>query len=193
MTTAGTLGEGAGRLFGGWIGGIIGSLIPPPVVGTMIGRSVGARLGGMAGRAAAATLQDHINSMEEAEEEAEETDEQEGEKDDSTICEGCGELTLPEDPEDLLEEGWEEEQHPAPNRRRFRNPETGEVLEFDKGESGRPGWAGRDHYHRTNPNRTGRGDHYLDKNGAPTPKNSGSSHISPGTTIRNPNGQGLIS
>lgn len=102
---------------------------------------------------------------------------------DEGACTSCGEQTLPENPDDLVEQGWTEEPTRAPNRRRFRNPETGEVLEFDKAQPGKPGWRGKDHYHRPNPGKTGDGDAYLDRNGNPVRDGSGPSHIPPGTII----------
>ncbi|NKC52336.1 hypothetical protein HED63_27325 [Ochrobactrum cytisi] len=58
--------------------------------------------------------------------------------------EGC-EKPLPDNPDDLLEDGWEETSHPKAKeagRRTFRNPKTGEELVFDKGKPGQPGWEG---------------------------------------------------
>lgn len=63
--------------------------------------------------------------------------------------------------------------------KRLRNPKTGDEVEFHKGKPGRPGREGKDHYHRLNPRRTGKGDHYLDENGRPTAKNSQRSHLLP--------------
>jgi hypothetical protein len=52
-------------------------------------------------------------------------------------------------------------------------------VEFHKGKPGKPGWEGKDHWHRFNPNKTGKGDAMLDKNGNPVQKNSKPSHIDP--------------
>lgn len=124
-----------------------------------------------------------ISAMKKADEEAEAELEDEV---DGEVCGKCGEHTLPNNPDDLLEEGWEEEEHRAPNRRRFKNPDTGEVIEFDKGQPDMPGWRGRDHYHRPNPNaQGGKGGAYLDRFGNPVNEGSGASHIPPGTRINN--------
>ena len=88
----------------------------------------------------------------------------------------------PANPDDLLDEGYEETSHPKAAEkgvRRFKDPETGDEVEFHKGRPDKPGWEGKDHYHRTNPNRTGKQDHYLDKSGRPVPKNSRPSHLEP--------------
>lgn len=168
MGAAGT----AGGVAGGIIGGAILAPILPPI-GGLIGRWAGRALGSAAAEALA-------NMMDDANEEAEDQSEEDAEE----ACTDCGETTLPSDPDDLVDDGWVEEPHPAPNRRRFRNPNTGEVLDFDQGVPGRDGWAGRDHYHRPNPNATGKGDFNLDHNGNPVPRGSAPSHIPPGTTIR---------
>ena len=94
---------------------------------------------------------------------------------------------LPEEPGDLLEQGWEETSHPearARGHRTFVNPETGEEIRFDEGVLGRSGWAGLDHYHGPNPDRTGRGDANLDADSNPVPRGSDASHIPPGARIR---------
>ncbi|KHD07492.1 hypothetical protein PN36_31420 [Candidatus Thiomargarita nelsonii] len=90
---------------------------------------------------------------------------------------------LPQNPDDLLDDGYEETTDPrTPEHiRRFRNPKTGDEVEFHKGKPGKPGWEGKDHWHRFNPNKTGKGDAMLDKNGNPVPKNSKPSHIKPST------------
>lgn len=89
----------------------------------------------------------------------------------------------PANPDDLVDEGYEETSHPKAAEkgvRRFKDSKTGDEVEFHKGKPNRPGWEGKDHYHRLNPNRTGKGDHYLDKSGRPAPKNSDRSHLEPG-------------
>lgn len=90
---------------------------------------------------------------------------------------------LPANPDDLLQQGWEEISHPdaaAAGHRTFRNKETGMVIRAEKGEPGEPGNQGVDHYHVYNPSKTGRRDLYLDKNGRPVSKGSDDSHILPG-------------
>ena len=175
---------GTAAVRGGMWGMRLGALLGP--LGSAVGTVAGAAIAVGGAYLASEML---ANQMKKADEEAsEELDETE----DEGACAECGERTLPENPDDLLEEGWEEEEHRAPNRRRFRNPETGETIEFDTGQPGKPGWRGRDHYHRPNPNATGDSDRYLDRYGNPVPKNSQPSHIPPGTRI-NSNSGGLTS
>jgi hypothetical protein len=93
---------------------------------------------------------------------------------------------LPRDPDDLVKKGgWREVTHPEmkanSNRREFVDPETGTKVAFDKARPGEPGWEGKDHYHIYNPNKTGKGDYYLDVGGNPVHKNSDASHIPPGS------------
>jgi hypothetical protein len=91
--------------------------------------------------------------------------------------------SLPKNPEKLLEKGWHETTHPGmkenTDSRTFSDPKTGLNIRFDKGESGETGFRGKDHYHIENPNRTGKQDFYLDKDGNPVPKGSDKSHILP--------------
>ena len=61
--------------------------------------------------------------------------------------------------------------------RTFENTETGEVLRHDKGKPWETGHEAHDHYHRLNPNATGRGDQYLDGQGNPTRYRSDASHL----------------
>lgn len=165
----------AGVLHGGRTGAQLGALAGP--IGAAAGAVAGMIIGGAIGWWVGEQI---VNQIQRTNEDADENlDDQE----DAGACDECGETELPENPDDLLDEGWVEEETQAPNRRRFRNPETGEELEFDQGQPGSPGWRGRDHYHRPNPNATGKGDAYLDGNGNPVPRGSGRSHIPPGTTI----------
>lgn len=90
---------------------------------------------------------------------------------------------LPENPDDLLEDGYEETTHPNAQKqgiRTFHNPKTGDEVEFHKGRPNETGWKAKDHWHRYNPNTTGKRDLYLDRNGNPVPKGSDESHIEPG-------------
>jgi RHS repeat-associated protein len=92
---------------------------------------------------------------------------------------------LPANPDDLVNDhGYTETSHPkaAENgHRTFDNEETGDKVRFDKGKPDAPGHEGKDHYHRPNPNATGKGDQYLDKNGNPVPRGSDPSHLYPST------------
>lgn len=90
---------------------------------------------------------------------------------------------LPANPDDLLQQGWEEITHPdaaAQGHRTFRNKETGLVTRADKGEVGKPGNRAHDHYHVLNPDKTSNRDYYLDKNGRPVSRGSDASHVLPG-------------
>ena len=62
--------------------------------------------------------------------------------------EGAALPDLPANPNDLLQQGWEEITHPdaaAQGHRTFRNKETGLVIRADKGEAGKLGNRARDH------------------------------------------------
>ena len=101
----------------------------------------------------------------------------------TTDASGGGRGPWPADPNDLVKEGWVETSDPraaASGRRTFTNPATGEEIAFDKGRPGQPGFEGQDHYHRPNPNSTGKRDANLDANGNPVPRGSTRSHILPG-------------
>ena len=89
---------------------------------------------------------------------------------------------LPQDPNQLVKEGWQDVTHPEKaklGQRKIQHPTEKLQVEFHPGESGKLGWKGQDHYHIHNPNRTGKADHYLDIQGNPVAKNSRASHISP--------------
>ena len=59
--------------------------------------------------------------------------------------------------------GWEvDPKHKDPNGTRLRNPETGDYVDFHKGQAGKKGWKGKDHYHH----------------------NGGEKHLKPGTEIK---------
>ena len=89
-------------------------------------------------------------------------------------------LDLPNNPDDLLKRGWIETTHPdatGTGHREFENPDTGEKISFDKGRPGQPGFEGRDHYHRLNPNPSSKRESNLDVHGNPVPRGSKRSHI----------------
>jgi RHS repeat-associated protein len=91
-------------------------------------------------------------------------------------------LPLPASPDDLKDQGYTETSHPdaaAAGHRTFENPKTGDKVRHDKGKPGASGREGEDHYHRYNPNATGKGDQYLDANGKPVPRGSDASHLKP--------------
>lgn len=172
----------SGAVRGGMWGMRLGALLGP--LGAAVGGVAGV-VAGIAATAGAAYLANEAisNQMSKADEEAKENLD-EGEE--QGPCVGCGDRTLPDNPDDLVEEGWVEEPDRAPGRRRFRDPKTGEEMIFDEGRPGQTGWEGRDHYHRPNPNAPGKKkDFYLDSQGNPVNKGSSASHIPPGATITN--------
>jgi hypothetical protein len=102
------------------------------------------------------------------------------------VAKGTSKFTynnLPKNPKELLEDGWKDVtpdgMRKNTNSREYEDPRTGIRVRFDPGKPGAPGFEGKDHYHIYNPNRTGKGDYYLDKNGNPVPKGSKASHILP--------------
>jgi RHS repeat-associated protein len=160
------------------ISGFAGGLTRAEVIATLADMGF---TGAVATAAVAAAEKDRKKTEEvspNAQEECEEGAEKKEEKEE--------EIQLPAKPEDLGDE-WEDVSHPDAKdngRSKFRNKETGKELEFDKGKPGEPGWRGKDHYHRPNPNATGKGNSNLDANGNPVPGGSGPSHMPPGTRIR---------
>lgn len=169
----------SGAMHGGRTGAQLGA------IGGPLGAAAGALAGAIIGGAAGWWLGNQIaNQMKKADEKA---DEELDNETSSEQCVGsCGGTKTPDDPDELSEEGWEETTHPKEaeaGRRRFRNPETGDELVFDKGREGASGWRGRDHWHRPNPNSTNRHDRYLDRSGNPVRDGSGPSHIPPGTPL----------
>ena len=87
---------------------------------------------------------------------------------------------LSDDP--LNDPNLEDVSHPQAKeqgRHKFRDRQTGEIIEYDEAQSGKTGHKGHDHYHRPNPNSTGKKNYYLDSNGNPVPKGSESSHLYP--------------
>jgi hypothetical protein len=93
--------------------------------------------------------------------------------------EGSVDPSLPANPDDLLKRpGWKETTHPEANENgkiTFENDGTGEKIRHDEGTPGKPGHEGHDHYHRPNPNETGKHDKYLDSTGNPVKGNE--SHL----------------
>ena len=61
----------------------------------------------------------------------------------------------------------------------YKNKETGEIIEFDKGKPEETGHKAHDHYHRPNPNSTSKHDKYLDQYGNPAANGSDPSHLYP--------------
>ena len=93
---------------------------------------------------------------------------------------GSVDPSLPEDPH--TNPDLEDISHPEAREKghyRFKDKLTGEIIEYDKGKPGYPGHKGHDHYHRPNPDRTGKDDWYLDSKGNPVPNRSEPSHLYP--------------
>ncbi|MBR3490442.1 MAG: hypothetical protein IKH36_03015 [Bacilli bacterium] len=81
-----------------------------------------------------------------------------------------------------LSKEWKETTNPiakanGSNRQTFKNSKTGLVIHFDKGQKGKNGFLGKDHWHIDNPKATSSKDAYLDINGNPCGKGSKASHI----------------
>lgn len=90
--------------------------------------------------------------------------------------------SLPNDPQQLIDSGWEDISHPAQANAgsfTYREISSGLRVRFDKGVPGADGFRGKNHYHILNPDATGNSDLYLDKTGTPVRKNSKKSHILP--------------
>ncbi len=92
----------------------------------------------------------------------------------------------PSSPSDLGE-GWEETTHPdhKGSNRDFKNKKSGEEVRFDPAKKGKPGWEGKDHWHRKNPNKTGKIDEYLDRFGNAVKRGSNASHIGAAESLYN--------
>jgi hypothetical protein len=104
-------------------------------------------------------------------------------RDDVDLGETIGENKFPDNPDDLLDRGYNDVSHPeaaANGKYTYENPETGDTVRFDEGTPGAPGNRGADHYHQFNPNATGNSDLFWDVDGNPVPKGSQASHIYPG-------------
>lgn len=56
---------------------------------------------------------------------------------------------------------------------------TGEKLRYDEGQPGESGHKGKSHWHRFNPDKTGKNNEYLDANDHPVHKHSNESHLYP--------------
>ena len=91
--------------------------------------------------------------------------------------------SLPPKPNKKFLEDWDDITHPnARDRtpdRDYRHKKTGLRIRFDPAKEGAPGVNGKDHYHVLNPDRKGKGDEYLDKNGNVVRRGSDESHIIP--------------
>jgi len=88
--------------------------------------------------------------------------------------------TLPKNP--FHHPDWVDVSHPKAKESGhfdFENKKTGEKIRFDKGNAGKPGHEGKDHYHKYNPDSKNDRDKWLDKHGKPVPKYSEDSHLYP--------------
>lgn len=91
---------------------------------------------------------------------------------------GSVDPTLPKDP--FKDKKLQDISHPdarAKGHYQFKDKKTGRILEYDKGKPGEPGHKGHDHYHRPNPNSTGKHDEYLDGCGRAVSDKSEESHL----------------
>ena len=81
-----------------------------------------------------------------------------------------------------LSDSWKDTTNPkakenGSHRTTYTNKNTNIVIHFDKGQKGKNGFAGKNHWHVENPKATSSKDAYLDINGNPVPKGSKASHI----------------
>ena len=60
-----------------------------------------------------------------------------------------GLMKLPNDPSGLPNDWTRDSSHRDPNGERYVNP-NGDILDFHRGRSGKPGWRGKDHWHHNN-------------------------------------------
>lgn len=90
---------------------------------------------------------------------------------------------LPPRPNKKFFEDWNDTTNPKAREkvqnRWYEHKETGLRIRFDPAQPGKPGFAGKDHYHVYNPNKTNKLNAYLDENGNPTYDGSNPSHILP--------------
>jgi hypothetical protein len=87
---------------------------------------------------------------------------------------------LSKDP--LNDPNLEDISHPEAREKghhKFKDKRTDEIVEYDEAKSGETGHKGHNHYHRPNPNKTGKKDWYLDSEGNPVPDGSEPSHLYP--------------
>lgn len=86
--------------------------------------------------------------------------------------------TLPENP--FEDKNWEDIGHPKAKvngRHKFRNKNTGEIVEYDEAKPNEFGHKGHPHYHRPNPKKTGDHNKYLDEKRNPVGKHHEKSHL----------------
>ena len=84
-------------------------------------------------------------------------------------------------PSDLSSD-WKDTTNPkakenGSHRTTYSNENTGMIIHFDKGQKGKDGFAGKDHWHVENPDATSSKYAYLDIDGNACPKGSKASHI----------------
>jgi RHS repeat-associated protein len=73
---------------------------------------------------------------------------------------GTKTFVLPQDPSQLDPAEWTRDfTHQAPNGERYRD-QNGNYLDFDKGQAGKKGWRGRDHWHVNKDEKGADGRHY---------------------------------
>jgi hypothetical protein len=91
---------------------------------------------------------------------------------------------LPGNPYKLVEKsGWIEISDPNEKsfrRLTFKNPITGQIVDYDKADPRKEGYAGKGHYHCRNPLATGNDNKYIDPTTRlPIRKGHSKSHILP--------------
>lgn len=90
---------------------------------------------------------------------------------------------LPEDPNDLLKQGWKDVTHPEKRKKHtggtFKNKATGQEVNFDYGDVVKSGFQNKNHYHWKNLEEDKNKWLYFDKYGNKCKKNSKESHILP--------------
>ena len=90
---------------------------------------------------------------------------------------------LPEDPNELLKQGWKDVTHPLKRKYHkggtFKNTSTGQEVNFDYGNDNKGGFQNKNHYHWLNLGDDNDKFLYKNKYGNKCKKNSEESHILP--------------
>lgn len=90
---------------------------------------------------------------------------------------------LPEDPNDLIKQGWKDITHPEKRKnhmgRTYKNKYTKQEVNFDYGNINKDGFKRKNHYHWKNIGEEKNIYPYIDKYGNLCRKNSKESHILP--------------
>lgn len=90
---------------------------------------------------------------------------------------------LPENPTELLKQGWKDITHPDKRKNHrggtFKNKAIGQEVNFDCGDKNKGGFQNQNHYHWKNLAKDNNKYPYIDKYGNKCKKNSKESHIIP--------------